>query len=80
MNTDKPLLIKRLWVVSFSLMLVLLAAMFLGLSLGSSQSGIKAVFQNLLGIGPHDPMLDTIIWQPWWGGPFPWAGWSSRHY
>jgi iron complex transport system permease protein len=62
-NTDKPLLIKRLWVVSFSLMLVLLAAMFLGLSLGSSQSGIKAVFQNLLGIGPHDPMLDTIIWK-----------------
>ncbi|MDX2497528.1 MAG: iron ABC transporter permease [Desulfobacterales bacterium] len=63
MNTDKPLLIKRLWVVSFSLMLVLLAAMFLGLSLGSSQSGIKAVFQNLLGIGPHDPMLNTIIWK-----------------
>ena len=63
MNTDKPLLIKRLWVVSFSLMLVLLAAMFLGLSLGSSQNGIKAVFQNLLGIGPHDPMLDTIIWK-----------------
>ena len=44
-------------------MLVLLAAMFLGLSLGSSQSGIKAVFQNLLGIGPHDPMLNTIIWK-----------------
>ena len=44
-------------------MLVLLAAMFLGLSLGSSQSGIKAVFQNLVGIGPHDPMLDTIIWK-----------------
>ena len=63
MNIEKPLLIKRLWVVSFSLLLVLLAAMFLGLSLGSSQSGIKAVFQNLLGIGPQDPMLDTIIWK-----------------
>ena len=63
MNTDKPLLIKRLWVVSFSLMLVLLIAMFLGLSLGSSQSGMKAVFQNLFGIEPHDPMLDTIIWK-----------------
>ncbi len=63
MNAEKPLLIKRLWVVSFSLLLVLLAAMFLGLSLGSSQSGIKAVFQNLLGIGPSDPMLDTIIWK-----------------
>ena len=63
MNTEKPLLIKRLWVVSFSLLLVLLAAMFLGLSLGSSHSGIKAVFQNLLGIGPQDPMLDTIIWK-----------------
>jgi len=62
-NTEKPLLIKRLLVVSFSMMLVLLMAMFLGLSLGSSQSGIKAVFQNILGIGPHDPMLDTIIWK-----------------
>jgi len=62
-NAEKPLLIKRLWVVSFSLLLVLLAAMFLGLSLGSSQSGIKAVFQNLLGIGPQDPMLNTIIWK-----------------
>jgi iron complex transport system permease protein len=62
-NTEKPLLIKRLWVVSFSLLLVLFAAMFLGLSLGSSHSGIKAVFQNLLGIGPQDPMLDTIIWK-----------------
>ena len=63
MNTEKPLLIKRLWVVSFSLMLVLLMAMFLGLSLGSSQSGIKAVFQNIFGIGPHDPMVATIIWK-----------------
>jgi len=62
-NTEKPLLIKRLWVVSLSLLIVLLAAMFLGLSLGSSQSGIKAVFQNLLGIGPQNPMLDTIIWK-----------------
>jgi iron complex transport system permease protein len=62
-NTDKPLLIKRLLVVSFSLMLVLLMAMFLGLSLGSSQSGIKAVFQNFLGIGPHDPIIETIIWK-----------------
>ncbi|MGB6011975.1 MAG: iron ABC transporter permease [Desulfobacterales bacterium] len=63
MNTEKPLLIKRLLVVSFSMMLVLLMAMFLGLSLGSSQSGIKAVFQNILGIGPHDPMVATIIWK-----------------
>jgi len=62
-NSDKPLLIKRLWLVSFSLMLVLLITMFLGLSLGSSQSGMKAVFQNLFGIEPHDPMLDTIIWK-----------------
>ncbi len=45
------------------MMLVLLMAMFLGLSLGSSQSGIKAVFQNILGIGPHDPMVATIIWK-----------------
>ena len=63
MTIDKPSLLKRLLGISVSLMLVLVIAMFLGLSLGSSQSGILPVFQNLLGMGSHDPLLSTIIWK-----------------
>lgn len=37
-------------------------AMFLGISMGSTTSGIKMVFQSLLK-SKSDPMLDTIIWQ-----------------
>ena len=38
-------------------------AMFLGISMGSTTSGIKIVFQSLLKAKESDPMLDTIIWQ-----------------
>jgi iron complex transport system permease protein len=58
-----PLLLKRLSVISLSLLLVLLIAMFLGISMGSTTSGIKVVFQSLLKAKESDPMLDTIIWQ-----------------
>jgi len=37
--------------------------MFLGISMGSTTSGIKVVFQSLLKARESDPMLDTIIWQ-----------------
>ena len=49
--------------VSLLLTLLLFAAMFLGLSMGSAGSGIKAVFQSLAGIRETDSMLDTIIWR-----------------
>jgi len=62
-NTKTPLLLKRLSVISLSLLLVLLIAMFLGISMGSTTSGIKIVFQSLLKSRESDPMLDTIIWQ-----------------
>jgi len=62
-NTKTPLLLKRLSVISLSLLLVLLVAMFLGISMGSTTSGIKLVFQSLLKAKESDPMLDTIIWQ-----------------
>jgi iron complex transport system permease protein len=58
-----PLLVKRLSIISLSLLLVLLIAMFLGISMGSTTSGIKIVFQSLLKSRESDPMLDTIIWQ-----------------
>lgn len=63
MNTKTPLLLKRLSVISLSLLLVLLVAMFLGISMGSTTSGIKMVFQSLVKGKESDPMLDTIIWQ-----------------
>jgi iron complex transport system permease protein len=56
-------ILKRLSVISLSLLLVLLIAMFLGISMGSTTSGIKVVFQSLLKARESDPMLDTIIWQ-----------------
>jgi len=37
--------------------------MFLGISMGSTTSGIKMVFQSLFKGKESDPMLDTIIWQ-----------------
>jgi len=58
-----PSLLKRLSVISLSLLLVLLIAMFLGISMGSTTSGIKVVFQSLLKAKESNPMLDTIIWQ-----------------
>ncbi len=62
MNTGKPLILKRLLAISFVLTLVLLVAMLLGVSLGSTESGIQAVLQNLLGTTKPDSMLNTIIW------------------
>ena len=56
-------ILKRLSVISLSLLFVLLIAMFLGISMGSTTSGIKVVFQSLLKAKESDPMLDTIIWQ-----------------
>jgi iron complex transport system permease protein len=46
-----------------SLVLVLLIAMLLGISMGSTTSGIRMVFQSLIKTKESDPMLDTIIWQ-----------------
>ncbi len=63
MKPKSPLLLKRLSVVTLSLLVVLLIAMFLGISMGSTTSGIKMVFQSLLKAKESDPMLDTIIWQ-----------------
>ena len=62
MNTKQPLLPKRLLAVSLLLMLVLLAVMFLGISLGPTRSGMYAVIQNLVGTAAPDSMLNTIIW------------------
>jgi iron complex transport system permease protein len=59
----KPLLLKRLLLVSFFLLIVLIAAMFLGLSSGPTQSSMWDVLQTIFGIRTSDSMLYTIVWQ-----------------
>lgn len=63
MNTKAPFLIKRVVTASSLLLLLLGFAMVLGISMGSTDSGIKDVFQNLLGTKEPESMLYTIIWK-----------------
>ncbi len=63
MNTTTPSLIKRLVSVSFFLLLILFAVIFLGISMGSTAGGLKAIFQSVLNLGDSDPTLATIIWK-----------------
>ena len=63
MNTKTPFLIKRILKASSLLILLLGFAMVLGISMGSTDSGIKDIFQNLLGKKEPESMLYTIIWQ-----------------
>jgi iron complex transport system permease protein len=62
-NTKSPFLIKRVVAASSLLILLLGFAMVLGISMGSTDSGIKDIFQNLLGTKEPESMLYTIIWQ-----------------
>jgi iron complex transport system permease protein len=61
--TEKPILLKRLLMVSFSLLVVLIAVMFLGLLVGPTQSSMRAVLQAIFETRAPDAMLQTIIWQ-----------------
>ena len=63
MNIKTPYLIKRVLTASSLLILLLGFAIVLGISMGSTDSGIKDVFQNLLGTKEPESMLYTIIWQ-----------------
>lgn len=63
MNTKTPFLIKRIVTASSLLILLLGFAIVLGISMGSTDSGIKDVFKNLLGTKDSESMLYTIIWQ-----------------
>jgi iron complex transport system permease protein len=59
----KPILLKRLLRVSFSLLIILMAVMFLGLCIGPTQSSMRTVFQTIFEMRASDAMLHTIIWQ-----------------
>jgi iron complex transport system permease protein len=62
-KTKTPILIRRVVTASSLLILLLGFAMVLGISMGSTDSGIKDIFQNLLGTKDSESMLNTIIWQ-----------------
>ncbi len=63
MITTKPVLLKRLFLISFFLLIVLIAVMFLGLSSGPTQISMRSVFQTIVGIRTPDSMMHSIIWQ-----------------
>lgn len=63
MNTNSPFFLKRIISVSIILSLVLIIAIFTGLSTGSTSSGPGDVFHSLFGKDKTGSMLDTIIWQ-----------------
>ena len=62
MKTHKPLILRRLFMVTLVLTTALLATMFLGLSLGSSGNSFQAVWVSLSG-SSEDNVLSTIIWR-----------------
>jgi iron complex transport system permease protein len=58
-----PFIISRLIWVSCLLLVILLAAMILGSSMGSSGGGIVSVLQVISGKNDPNSMLHTIIWR-----------------
>lgn len=62
MNLKTPFLVKRLLIVSLLLLLLIFVAMFLGLSMGSTETGMHAVLKSLLKREAADSVLNTIIW------------------
>jgi iron complex transport system permease protein len=58
-----PFIISRLIWVSCLLLVILLAAMILGCSMGSSGGGIVSVLQVISGKSDPNSMLPTIIWR-----------------
>ncbi len=57
------MLLKRLAIVSLSLLILLCGVMLLGLCMGSAESGFQAVVNALTGKKDGDPMMTAIIWQ-----------------
>ena len=63
MTANPPRIIIRLIWTSCLLLVVFLAAMFAGISVGSSGGGMLSVVQVILGKSDPDSMLHAIIWQ-----------------
>jgi len=63
MTATPPRIVTRLIWTSCVLLVVLLAAVFSGISAGSSGGGMLSVLQVILGKSDPDSMLHAIIWQ-----------------
>ena len=63
MNRDQSYILKRLSKVSGLLLVVLLVVMLMGISIGSSGSGLTSLWQIITNQNDADPMLLTIIWK-----------------
>jgi len=63
MTATPPRIVTRLIWASCVLLVVLLAAVFSGISAGSSGGGMFSVLQVILGKSDPDSMLHAIIWQ-----------------
>jgi iron complex transport system permease protein len=60
---QKPRVIRRIWMISIPLLLLLAVTMVLGISVGSTGSNIKETFLSLAGIEKASAMLETIVWR-----------------
>ncbi len=63
MNYSAASVSGKLISVSFILLLILLVAVFTGLSIGSTGGGLRCVWQSVTGQLEPGSMLNTIIWQ-----------------
>ena len=63
MNRDQSYILKRFSKVSGLLLLILLVVMLMGISIGSSGSGVTSLWQIITNQNDADPMLLTIIWK-----------------
>ena len=63
MKTQRPRVLKRIWIISILLLFVLAVTMVIGISVGSTGSNFKETLFSLLGIEKADAMLETIVWR-----------------
>ena len=63
MKPEQPLVLKKLIIIIPVLMLVLFISMYIGVSLGSTHSGMTSAFQSLFEPEKITSLLGTIIWR-----------------
>lgn len=62
MINKNPFIMRRICYVSLIMLFLLFVAMILGISMGSTEYGIKAIWESLTGSGETDSMAYSIIW------------------
>ncbi len=63
MSPARPVILRRMLLLSAPLLVVLMAAVYLGMSIGSTGVDLGAVARSLTGTPAEDATLATIIWQ-----------------